>query len=99
MRKSRFDDGRIMATPEQAESAMPIAELCREHGMGGASFYKWRAKHGGMDASLMTEAVSAENQRLRRMFADLSLRNVLPEEALGKKPRGHPAAARWPRQP
>ena len=80
---------------------MPVAELCREHGMSSASFYKWRAKYGGMDASLMAEmkAVGAENQRLKRMFADLSMQNELLKEALGKKPGGHPAAARWPRQP
>ena len=88
MKKSRFSDGQIMAILKQAESGVPIAELCREHGMSGASFYKWRAKYGGMDASLMTEmkAVSAENQRLKRMFAELSMQNELLKEALGKKP-------------
>ena len=88
MKKSRFSDGQIMAILKQAENGVPIAELCREHGMSSASFYKWRAKYGGMDASLMAEmkAVSAENQRLKRMFADLSMQNELLKEALGKKP-------------
>jgi putative transposase len=77
-----------MGVLKQAENGVPISELCREHGMSSASFYKWRAKYGGMDASLMAEmkAVSAENQRLKRMFADLSMQNELLKEALGKKP-------------
>jgi len=88
MRKSRFGDAQILSILKQAESGMPVPELCREHGMSGASFYKWRAKYGGMDASLMAEmkTVTAENQRLKRMFAELSMQNELLKEALGKKP-------------
>ena len=50
-----------------------MAELCREHGMSSASFYKWRAKYGGMDASLISQmkAVEDENRRLKKMFAEL----------------------------
>jgi putative transposase len=88
MKKSRFSDAQILAILKQAESGVPVAVLCREHGMSSASFYKWRAKYGGMDASLMTEmkALSGENQRLKRMFAELSMQNELLKEALGKKP-------------
>jgi putative transposase len=88
MRKSRFGDAQILSILKQAESGMPVPELCREHGMSGASFYKWRAKYGGMDASLMAEmkTVTAENQRQKRMFAELSMQNELLKEALGKKP-------------
>ncbi|AJY50814.1 transposase IS3/IS911 family protein [Halomonas sp. KO116] len=49
MRKSRFTDSQIMAILKQAESGVPVPELCREHGMSSASFYKWRSKYGGMD--------------------------------------------------
>ena len=61
--------------------------LCREHGMSNASFYKWRAKYGGMDASLISQmkAVEDENRRLKKMFAEFSLQNELLTEALGKK--------------
>ena len=61
---------------------------CEVLGFTPQAFYKWRAKYGGMDASLMTEmkALSGENQRLKRMFADLSMQNELLKEALGKKP-------------
>lgn len=55
MKNGRFSDAQIMAVLKQAESGVPVSELCREHGMSSASFYKWRAKFGGMDASLVAE--------------------------------------------
>ena len=51
MKTSRFSDAQVMAILKQAEDGIPVAQLCREHGMSDASFYKWRAKFGGMDAS------------------------------------------------
>ena len=51
MKKSRFTDSQILGILKQAENGIPVAELCREHGMSSATFYKWRAKFGGMDAS------------------------------------------------
>jgi putative transposase len=79
---------------------MPVAELCREHGMSNASFYKWRAKYGGMDASMVSQmkAMEEDNRRLKRMYADLSMQADLLKEALGKKCRGHLSAARWPKR-
>ena len=53
MKKSRYSDHPILAILKQAEAGTPVPELCREHGMSSATFYKWRAKYGGMDASLM----------------------------------------------
>ncbi|MDH5631755.1 MAG: transposase, partial [Gammaproteobacteria bacterium] len=53
MRKSRYSDSQILGILQQAEAGTPVPELCREHGMSSALFYKWRAKYGGMDASLM----------------------------------------------
>ena len=79
----------ICATkPNRAQQGgVPVAELCREHGMSTASFYKWRAKYGGMDASMIaqTKALEDENRRLKKMFAELSMQNELLKEALGKK--------------
>jgi putative transposase len=54
MKTSKFTDSQIMSILKQAESA-PVATLCREHGMSNATFYKWRAKYGGMDTSLMAD--------------------------------------------
>lgn len=67
-----------------AEGGTPVSELCREHGM---SFYKWRAKFGGMDASLIAEmkAMADQNRRLKKMYAEMSMQNDLLKEALGKK--------------
>jgi putative transposase len=55
MKTARYSDAQIMGILKQAEGGTPVSELCREHGMSSASFYKWRAKFGGMDASLIAE--------------------------------------------
>ena len=87
MKNGRFSDAQIMGILKQAERGMPVSELCREHGMSSASFYKWRAKYGGMDASMVSQmkAMEAENKRLKRMYAEMSMQNDLLKEALGKK--------------
>ena len=87
MKTSRYTEAQILAILRRAEGGMPVAELCREHGMSNASFYKWRAKYGGMDASMIsqTKVVEEENRRLKKMFAELSMQNELLKEALGKK--------------
>jgi putative transposase len=76
-----------MGILKRAESGVPVSELCREHGMSSASFYKWRAKFGGMDASMVSQmkAMTDENRRLKRMYAEMSMQNDLLKEALGKK--------------
>ena len=87
MKTGRFSDAQIMGILKQAENGVPVSELCREHGMSSASFYKWRAKYGGMDASMVSQmkAMEAENKRLKRMYAEMSMQNDLLKEALGKK--------------
>lgn len=87
MKKSRFTEAQIMAVLRQAEGGVPTPELCRERGISSASFYKWRAKYGGMDASMMSQmkALEDENRRLKRIYADLSMQADLLKEALGKK--------------
>ena len=67
MRTSRYSDSQIMAILKQAEAGTPVPDLCREHGMSSATFYKWRAKFGGMDASLMSrlKELEDENRRLK----------------------------------
>ena len=87
MKMTRYSEPQILAILRQAEGGVPVAELCREHGMSNASFYKWRAKYGGMDASMVSQmkAMEEENRRLKRMYADLSMQADLLKEALGKK--------------
>ena len=87
MKTARFSDAQIMGILRQVESGVPVSELCREHGMSSASFYKWRSRYGGMDASMVSEmkAMADENRRLKRMYAEMSMQNDLLKEALGKK--------------
>jgi len=87
MKKSRYTDSQIISILKQAEAGTPVPELCREHGMSSASFYKWRAKYGGMDASLMArmKELEAENNRLKKMYADVQLQNDVIKEAMAKK--------------
>ena len=86
MKKSQYSDSQILAIIKQAESGVPIPELCREHGMSSASFYKWRAKYGG-DASLMgrMKELENENRRLKKMYAEERLKSEIIQEAMAKK--------------
>ncbi len=87
MKTSRFSDSQIIAIFKQAEGGGPISELCREHGMSSATFYKWRSKFGGMDASLMSrlKELEDENRRLKKMYAEERLKAEIVQEALAKK--------------
>ena len=87
MKKSRFTDSQIIAILKQAEAGATVPELCREHGMSSASFYKWRSKYGGMDASLMTrlKELEDENRRLKKMYAEERLVSEVRKEALEGK--------------
>ena len=87
MKTSRYSDSQILSILKQAESGTPVPTLCREHGMSNASFYKWRAKFGGMDASLMKrmKELEDENRRLKKMYADERLKAEIVHEALAKK--------------
>lgn len=87
MKKSRFTDSQILGVLKQAEAGTPVPDLCREHGISGATFYKWRAKYGGMDASLMArlKELEEENRRLKKMYAEERLKAEIVQEALAKK--------------
>ena len=87
MRKSRYTDSQILAILKQNEQGAKVADLCREHGMSAAQFYKWRSKFGGMDASLMRrmKELEEENRRLKKMYAEEKLKADIREEALTKK--------------
>jgi putative transposase len=87
MKRSRFTDSQILAILKQAEAGTPVPELCREHSMSSATFYKWRAKYGGMDASLMArlKELEEENRRLKKMYAEERLKAEIIQDAMAKK--------------
>ncbi len=87
MKVPRYSDSQIMAILKQAEAGTPVPELCREHGMSSASFYKWRAKYGGMDASMVArlKELEGENRRLKKMYAEERLKAEIIQEAMAKK--------------
>ena len=87
MKTSRFTDSQIIAILKQAEGGSPVLELCHEHGISNATFYKWRSKFGGMDASLMArmKELEDENRRLKKMYAKERLKAEIVAEALIKK--------------
>lgn len=87
MKKSRFSDSQIMAILKQAEASIPVPELCREHGMSNATFYKWRSKYGGMDALMISrlKELEEESRQWKKMYAEEWLKSELRQEALEKK--------------
>ena len=70
-KESRFTDAQILGILKQGESGVPVADLCREHGISNATYYNWRSRFGGMDVSLMSEmkAMAEEKRRLKKMYA------------------------------
>ena len=87
MRKSRYTDSQILAILKQNEHGVSVPDLCREHGMSSAQFYKWRAKFGGMDMSMMSrlKELEEENKRLKKMYAEERLKAEIRKEALEGK--------------
>lgn len=87
MKKSRYTDTQIIAILKQNEAGMSVSDLCREHGMSQATFYQWRSKYGGMDASLMKrmKELEAENRRLKKMYAEEKIKQEILKEAMEKK--------------
>ena len=87
MKMTRYSEPQILAILRQAEGGVPVSELCCEHAMSDASFYKWRSKYGGMDASMISQmkALENENRRLKKMYAEMSMQAELLKDALGKK--------------
>lgn len=86
MKKSRFTDSQIMAILKQNEAGIKVPDLCREHGMSSATFYKWRSKYGGMDASMISrlKELEAENLKLKKMYAEAKMDSELLKEVLQK---------------
>jgi putative transposase len=86
MRKSRFTDEQIIAIVAEQERGLATAEVCRRHGISQNTFYKWKAKYGGLEVSdaRRLKSLEAENGRLKRLLADAMLDNVVLKDLLGK---------------
>ena len=87
MKRSRFSEEQIVAILRQQEAGMSTAELCRKHGVSSATFYKWKAKYGGLDVSeaKRLKALEDENAKLKRLLADAMLDNAGLKELIAKK--------------
>ena len=87
MKRSRFTEEQIIGILREQEAGVPGADLCRKHGLSSPTFYKWKAKYGGMDVSeaRRLKALEDENAKLKRMLADAMLDNVALKDLLGKK--------------
>ena len=86
MRKSRFTEAQIIGMIKEQEAGLPTTELCRKHGLSPATFYKLKAKYGGMDLSDANrlKQLEDENAKLKRLVADVMLDNVVLKDLLGK---------------
>ena len=87
MRKSRYSEGQIIGFIKQADAGVSVAELCRKEGFSSATFYKWRAKFGGMDASdaKRLRELETENGKLKKLLAEAVLDNEALKVAFGVK--------------
>jgi putative transposase len=87
MKKSRYSDSQIMETLKRVDAGLGVPDVCRELGISTATFYKWRAKYGGMDVSMMSrlKELEEENRRLKKMYLEEKLKAEIVAEALEKK--------------
>jgi putative transposase len=87
MKKSRFTETQIVSILKEAESGLAVNEVCRKHGISSATYYKWKSKYGGLEASELKrlKELEAENSKLKRMFADMALENTALKDLIEKK--------------
>ena len=87
MKRSRFSENQIIKILKEAEPGLPLNDLCRSYGFSKSSFYKWKAKCGGMEASDLRRLreLEEENRRLKQMYAELSLEHQVLKDIVEKK--------------
>lgn len=87
MRKSRFSENQIILILKDVEKGRAVRDVCREHSISEATYYQWKSKYGGMEASDIRRLreLEDENRRLKQMYADLSLENRALKDVIAKK--------------
>ena len=87
MKRSRFTETKIVKILKEAEAGVAVEELSRQHGFSKSTFYKWKARYGGMDTTALKrlKELEAENQKLKEMYADLSLEHKVLKDIVEKK--------------
>ena len=87
MKRLRYTDSQIMDALTRVEAGIAVPDLCRELGISSATFYKWRAKYGGMDTSMMArmKELEEENRRLKKLYIEAQIKADIIAEALAKK--------------
>ena len=87
MKKSRYSETQIVKILKEVESGKRVKDVCREYGISDATYYNWKAKYGGMEASEIKRLkdLEDENRRLKQMYADLSLEHTILKDIVEKK--------------
>ncbi len=87
MKQGRFSEEQIIGILKQNEAGAPVTQLCREHGIGESTFYKWKSKYGGLEVNeaKRLRALEDENSKLKRLLADAMLDNAALKDVLSKK--------------
>jgi len=87
MRRSRFSESQVIGAIKQSEAGVPVQEICRDLGISRATFYKWKSKYGGLEASDLKrlKELEAENRKLKQMYAESELQNRVLKDVIEKK--------------
>lgn len=87
MKKSKYTESQIVAILKEADAGVLVKDICRKYGISSATYYAWKSKYGGMDASELKrmKEMEAENAKLKRMYADMALENAAMKELISKK--------------
>ena len=93
MKRTQFSENQIIKILKEAEAGVSVTDLCRTHGFSKSSFYKWKAKYGGMEASDLRRLreLQEENRRLKQMYAELSLDHQVLKDIVEKSYKGRGA--------